>query len=92
MLPITGIFGPQTARAVRAFKEAHGLPANAIVDTETWNALLTLTPYRPRWTAAGASSSASGRARGATRPLSASLPAKAYELPPGPAQRGAVRR
>jgi hypothetical protein len=84
VLPITGIFGPQTARAVRAFKEAHGLPANAIVDTETWNALLSLTPYRPRWTATGASASVTGRSRPATRPLSASLPAKAYEIPPGP--------
>ena len=27
-LPVTGIFGRQTARAVRLFKEAHGLPAN----------------------------------------------------------------
>jgi hypothetical protein len=83
-LPVTGIFGPLTARAVRAFKEARGLPADAIVDTETWNALLTFTPYRPRWTAAGASAAGSGRARPATRPLSARLPAKAYEIPPGP--------
>ena len=52
---MTGIFGRQTARAVRLFKEAHGLPANGIVDTDTWNALLAFTPYRPRWTAAGAS-------------------------------------
>lgn len=87
-LPVTGIFGRQTARAARLFKEAHGLPANGIIDTETWNALLAYTPYRPRWTAAGASgastssASASGRARPATRPLSAGLPAKAYEIPP----------
>ena len=90
-LPITGFFGPKTARAVREFKEARGLPANGIVDTDTWNALLTFTPYRPRWTAAGASAAASGRARPASRPHSARLPAKAYEIP-GPAQRGAVRR
>jgi hypothetical protein len=83
-LTVTGIFGRQTAAAVRAFKEAHGLPADGIIDTETWTALLTFTPYRPRWTAAGASSSAAGRAWPATRPLSASLPAKAYEIPPGP--------
>jgi len=81
-LPVTGFFGAQTARAVRLFKEARGLPANAIVDTDTWNALLTFTPYRPRWTAAGAS--AAGRARPATRPLSARLPARAYEIPSGP--------
>ncbi len=95
-LPITGIFGRQTARAVRLFKEARGLPANGIVDTDTWNALLAFTPYRPRWTAAGASTTAAGasttaagasttaagRVKPATRPLSASLPAKAYEIPP----------
>ncbi|HWJ42854.1 MAG TPA: hypothetical protein VNR67_05425, partial [Solirubrobacterales bacterium] len=66
---------------------------NAIVDTDTWNALLAFTPYRPRWTAAGASAAdAGGRPRPATRPPSARLPAKAYEIPPGPAQRGAVKR
>ena len=90
-LPVTGFFGTQTARAVRLFKEARGLPANAIIDTETWNALLTFTPYRPRWTAAGASTSARanavvpgmrGQLRPVTRPLSARLPAKAYEIPP----------
>ena len=91
-LPITGIFGRQTARAVRSFKEDHGLPANGIVDTDTWNALLAFTPYRPRWTGSGASSVTTARARPATRPLSASLPAKAYEIPPGPAQRGAASR
>jgi hypothetical protein len=91
-LPVTGIFGRQTARAVHIFKEGHGLPANAIIDTDAWNALLAFTPYRPRWTAAGASSSAAanalapgmrGQVRPARRPLSASLPAKAYEIPPG---------
>jgi hypothetical protein len=85
-LPVTGFFGPKTARAVREFKEARGLPANGIVDTETWNALLAFTPYRPRWTAAGASASVAGRARPATRPLSARLPAKAYEIPRGPSR------
>jgi len=91
-LPVTGIFGRQTARAVHTFKGEHGLIANGIVDTDTWNALLAFTPYRPRWSAAGASSSAAdalvpgmrGQLRPASRPLSASLPAKAYEIPPGP--------
>jgi len=81
-LPVTGIFGRQTARAVRAFKEGHGLPANGIVDTDTWNALLTLTPVRANWAASRARPGA--RARPATRPLSARLPAKAYEIPPRP--------
>jgi len=84
-LPITGLFGPQTARAVRLFKEAHGLVADGLIDTETWNALLTYTPYRPRWAAQRARAGASAsRTLPATRPLSASLPARAYEIPPGP--------
>jgi hypothetical protein len=91
-LPVTGIFGRQTARAAHVFKEGHGLPANGIVDTDAWNALLAYTPYRPRWTAAGASSSAANalapgmreQVRRASKPLSASLPAKAYEIPPRP--------
>ncbi|HEU4598256.1 MAG TPA: peptidoglycan-binding domain-containing protein [Solirubrobacterales bacterium] len=83
-LPVTGIFGRQTAGAVRLFKEAHGLAANGVIDTETWNALLVYTPYRPRWAARRARASAASRPRPATRPLSANLPAKAYEIPPGP--------
>ena len=78
-LPVTGIFGRQTARATREFKEAHGLPANGIVDTETWDALLAYTPYRMRWSAARARPGA--RAAPASRPGSAALPARAYEIP-----------
>jgi len=91
-VPITGIFGRQTARAVRLFKEGHGLPANGVLDTDTWNALLAYTPVRPRWTAAGASTASTSavvpgmreQVRSPRQPLSASLPAKAYELPPAP--------
>lgn len=88
-LPVTGIFGRQTARAVHLFKEEHGLPANAVVDTETWNALLTFTPVRGGWAArtrAEASASRAGAARSPTahKPLSASLPPKADEIPPRP--------
>jgi hypothetical protein len=80
-LPVTGLFGRQTAAAVRAFKEAHGLPANGVIDTETWNALLTLIPYRVRWAGVRARPGASAsRARPASRPPSASLPARAYEI------------
>jgi len=79
-LPVTGIFGRQTTRAVRDFKEGHGLPANGVIDTDTWNALLAFTPYRAQWAARSARASAS-RARTATKPLSSSLPARAYEIP-----------
>jgi hypothetical protein len=81
-LPITGFFGSKTARAVREFKEARGMPANGIIDTETWEQLLVFTPYRPTWASARARPGTAGRARSATRPLSARLPAKAYEIPP----------
>ncbi len=84
-LPVTGFFGPKTARAVRAFKEARGMPANAIVDTDTWEQLLVFTPYRPSWARVRARPGASAtRARPATRPLSARLPARAYEILPKP--------
>lgn len=88
-LPVTGIFGRQTARAVHLFKEEHGLPANAVIDTETWNALLVFTPVRGGWatrTSAAASPSSAGTPRSAPahKPLSASLPAKADEIPPRP--------
>lgn len=84
-LPVTGLFGRQTARAVRLFEEAHGLPADGVIDTDAWNALLTYTPYRAQWAARRAGTSAwTSRALPASKPLSANLPAKAYEIPPGP--------
>ena len=83
-LPVTGIFGRQTARAVRTFKEEHGLAANGVIDTETWNALLTYTPYRMRWAGVRARPAAASRALPPRRPLSAALPAKADEIPPRP--------
>jgi len=93
-LPVTGFFGPMTAGAVRTFKEERGMPANGVIDTDTWNQLLVFTPYRMQWAGVpvrasrlGASTSGArreGRARPASRPLSAGLPAKAYEIPPRP--------
>ncbi|HYH54244.1 MAG TPA: peptidoglycan-binding domain-containing protein [Solirubrobacterales bacterium] len=83
-LPVTGFFGPRTARAVREFKEGRGLPANGVIDTDTWNALLELTPYRPSWARRARPGAAASRVLPARKPLSASLPALAYEIPPGP--------
>lgn len=86
-LPVTGIFGRRTAAATREFQEARGLPADGRIGTETWSALLDFTPYRMRWAAGRARTSAAGaaasRVRPARRPLSASLPARANELRPG---------
>jgi hypothetical protein len=84
-VPVTGLYGKVTIAAVKAFQEAHGLPVDGQIGTTTWRPLLTFTPYRMRWTAARASSSATtSRAAPARRPLSATLPAKAYEIGPGP--------
>ncbi|MDX6625379.1 MAG: hypothetical protein QOE56_368 [Solirubrobacterales bacterium] len=81
-VPVTGIFGQETRAAVREFQESHGLEVDGQIGTTTWQALLAFTPYRVPWAAGTAgTSAASGRPQPAHRPLSASLPAKAYEIP-----------
>jgi hypothetical protein len=82
-LPVTGIFGTETQAAVRAFQEAHGQVASGVIGTETWQALLAYEPERVQWAAARPGTSALGaRAAPARRPLSASLPPVADEIPP----------
>jgi peptidoglycan hydrolase-like protein with peptidoglycan-binding domain len=81
-LPVTGIFGSETSAAVQAFQEAHGLVVSGVIGTETWQALLAYEPERVEWAAASAGTSAdASRARPARKPLSASLPPKADEIP-----------
>jgi peptidoglycan hydrolase-like protein with peptidoglycan-binding domain len=36
---VDGVYGPDTARAIRAFQERRGLPADGVVDGPTWRAL-----------------------------------------------------
>jgi hypothetical protein len=87
-VPVTGIFGRQTNAAVRAFQASHGLPADGAIGTSTWQSLLTIEPVREPWSASGAKTGAGGAASSRAippgRPLSASLPAKADEIDPGP--------
>jgi hypothetical protein len=88
-LPITGVFGRRTAAAVRDFQEAVGLRKTGAIDRRTWNALLGFEPYRPHWSAArerrrGHAASTSAPSITAHKPLSASLPARGYEIDPGP--------
>lgn len=40
LLAVDGIFGPETAEAVRAFQTLFGLPPTGEVDSATWEALL----------------------------------------------------
>ncbi len=87
-LPVTGIFGKQTRAAVRAFQEAQGLAVDGVIGTTTWRSLLDFDPVRPLWAGRRAKrgdGAAASRAFPPRRPLSASLPAKAYEIDPGPA-------
>jgi hypothetical protein len=89
-LPVTGIYGKQTGAAVRAFQASAGLPVDGAIGTMTWHSLLNFDPVRPRWAGrrakrADGATAKSSRALPPRRPLSASLPAKAYEIDPGPA-------
>ena len=80
-LPVTGVYGKLTAAAVRAFQESRGLPPDGVIGTDTWQALLTVAPFRVRWAGTAAASDAvSSRAVPPRRPLSASLPARGDEL------------
>jgi len=87
-IPVTGIFGRQTRGAVRSFQEAHGLFVDGQIGTATWRVLLQLAPAEVNWAAGSrgrASSSSAGRAATPSAPLSASLPARGYEIDPGAA-------
>ena len=87
-LPVTGIFGKQTRAAVRTFQASEGLTVDGAIGTNTWGSLLNFDPVRPRWAGRRAKrggGATASRAFPPRRPLSASLPAKAYEIDPGPA-------
>jgi hypothetical protein len=87
-VPVTGLFGKITRSAVRDFQTNAGLPVDGTIGTITWNALLRYEPIRWLW----AGHRVSHRGGGATtsrevpprRPLSASMPARGYEIDPGP--------
>ena len=90
---IDGAFGPGTASAVRDFQTGSGLPVTGQLDAATWPVLLRATPLAVDWVArakAKAHASAASTARGVAAgtgpngPSSARLPARRYEIPPGP--------
>lgn len=87
-LPVTGAFGKPTYEAVRAFQASHGLAVDGKIGEATWQALLDFEAASPRWAGRQARRgrvATVSRAIPPRRPLSASLPAKAYEIAPGPA-------
>ncbi len=89
-LAVTGIFGNRTYAAVRAFQGAHGLAGrrrDRHLDLERAARLQPGADARGRLGRRARLSPAArriSRASAPSRPRSASLPAKAYEIPPWP--------
>ena len=80
---VTGYFKASTRGAVLAFQDDRGLAETGQVNGATWKAMLaTLKPLKIRWTKSGAVAARSANAM--PEPGSARLPAKRYEIPPGP--------
>jgi peptidoglycan hydrolase-like protein with peptidoglycan-binding domain len=80
---VTGYFGSGTRSAVSSFQGDRGLEQTGTTDTATWKAMLAqLEPLPIHWTRNGAVAARSQNAM--PEPRSARLPARAYEIPPGP--------
>lgn len=80
---VTGYFGNATRLAVVSFQGDRGLAQTGKTDTATWKAMLAhLKPLSIRWTRRGAVRASARNAM--PEPWSARLPARAYEIPPGP--------
>jgi hypothetical protein len=90
-IEVNGIFEGATRRAVKAFQEAHGLPGDGQIGTETWAQLVDYTPFRVEWAAGTSTAAASSVGSGASprsgvahKPLSADLPPRHDELARAP--------
>ena len=66
-IEVDGIFEGATRRAVRAFQEAHGLPADGQLGSDTWAQLVDYTPARVEWAASASASALDLSAALATR-------------------------
>jgi hypothetical protein len=77
---VTGLFARKTHRAVKRFQRSHGLRADGVIGAHTWRKLLRVHPDTVDWSRKG---SGPGKlAPQPAEPLSASLPAVRYEIPP----------
>lgn len=88
VLPIDGVFGAATRSAVSLFQDAKDLPVTGVLDDATWSQLLKIKPVIVRWRkfkkGAKAHPASAARRDGpvvAAVPRSATLPARAYEIP-----------
>ncbi len=79
-VPVNGVFGASTARAVRAFQAAGGLSRTGVLDQPTWGLLLRSAPLRPRWVARRSAAATAAGADELPPPASASLPMVRDEL------------
>jgi hypothetical protein len=87
-IEVDGIFEGATRRAVKAFQEAHGLPADGQLGSDTWAQLVDYTPARVEWSSASATTARVFEPR---RPRSADLPPKRHELSSGRSSSSAGR-
>lgn len=79
---VDGSFGQQTQSDVKQFQSAHGLSADGVIGTTTWNALLRYAPASVTWTSKGAQVARAGARTLLLRvPASAHLRAKRDEIP-----------
>jgi len=79
-IPITGIFGQQTKRAVKRFKDSVGLNVDGRVGNQAWKRLLKVRPVRVRWSGSRSLRAGAGVSASDGAPRSASLPPKRTEL------------
>jgi hypothetical protein len=78
-LPVTGLFGRKTKRAVKRFQRKRGLQADGKIGPKTWRKLLKVKPDTVDWSSKGRKPGK--RSAGPPEPRSASLPAVRYEIP-----------
>jgi peptidoglycan hydrolase-like protein with peptidoglycan-binding domain len=81
-VPVSGVFGPKTRRAVRRFQRAKGVADDGRIGPTTWRALLRVNPRAVDWSSRRSRRQAKGSTPAA--PRSAALPAVRDEIPPPP--------